>query len=76
MLDAYRDADVFVLPSRVSDDGDRDGLPNVLLEAQSQRVACVSTRVSGIPELIVDGVTGVLIEPRSPAALARGARRG
>jgi len=75
VLAAYRDADVFVLPSRVSEDGDRDGLPNVLLEAQSQRVACVSTRVSGIPELIVDGVTGVLIEPRSPAALAQALSR-
>jgi glycosyltransferase involved in cell wall biosynthesis len=70
VLAAYRDADVFVLPSRVSDDGDRDGLPNVLLEAQSQHVACLSTRVSGIPELIIDGVTGVLTEPRSPAQLA------
>jgi len=75
VLAAYRGADVFVLPSRVSDDGDRDGLPNVLLEAQSQRVACLSTRVSGIPELIVDGVTGVLIEPRSPAALAQALSR-
>ena len=51
-------------------DGDRDGLPNVLLEAQSQRVACVSTRVSGIPELIVDGVTGLLVPPRAPGGLA------
>lgn len=70
VLDAYRSADIFVLPCRISSDGDRDGLPNVLLEAQSQRVACLSTRVSGIPELIVDGVTGLLVEPRSPAALA------
>ena len=70
VLAAYRAADVFVLASRVSDDGDRDGLPNVLLEAQSQRVACVSTRVSGIPELIIDGATGLLVEPRSPASLA------
>jgi glycosyltransferase involved in cell wall biosynthesis len=70
VLDAYRNADIFVLPCRISSDGDRDGLPNVLLEAQSQRVACLSTRVSGIPELIVDGVTGLLVEPRSPAALA------
>jgi glycosyltransferase involved in cell wall biosynthesis len=54
----------------VGEDGDRDGLPNVLLEAQSQRVACISTRVSGIPELIVDGVTGLLVEPRAPATLA------
>jgi glycosyltransferase involved in cell wall biosynthesis len=75
VLAAYRDADIFVLPSRVSGDGDRDGLPNVLLEAQSQRVACVSTTVSGIPELIVDGVTGVLVEPRAPAALAHALAR-
>jgi glycosyltransferase involved in cell wall biosynthesis len=70
VLDAYRAADVFVLPSRISADGDRDGLPNVLLEAQSQRIPCISTRVSGIPELIVDGVTGLLVEPRTPSALA------
>lgn len=70
VLDAYRNADIFVLACRVSSDGDRDGLPNVLLEAQSQRVACVSTRVSGIPELIADGVTGLLVDARAPVALA------
>ncbi|HXU52765.1 MAG TPA: glycosyltransferase [Casimicrobiaceae bacterium] len=70
VLAAYRDADLFVLPCRISDDGDRDGLPNVLLEAQSQGLACVSTPVSGIPELIEDGVTGVLVTPRDPARLA------
>ena len=70
VLEAYRAADIFALPCRVSADGDRDGLPNVLLEAQSQKLACVSTRVSGIPELIEDGVTGVLVEPRAAAALA------
>ena len=70
VLGAYRAADIFVLPSRIASDGDRDGLPNVLLEAQSQRVACVSTRVSGIPELIVDGVTGLLVAPRAPDELA------
>jgi glycosyltransferase involved in cell wall biosynthesis len=75
VLSAYRSADIFVLASRVSTDGDRDGLPNVLLEAQSQRVACVSTAVSGIPELIIDGVTGLLVEPRAPEALADALRR-
>jgi glycosyltransferase involved in cell wall biosynthesis len=70
VLGAYRAADIFVLPSRIASDGDRDGLPNVLLEAQSQRLACVSTRVSGIPELIVDGVTGLLVAPRAPDELA------
>jgi glycosyltransferase involved in cell wall biosynthesis len=70
VLAAYRESDLFALPCRISDDGDRDGLPNVLLEAQSQRLACVSTTVSGIPELIEHDVTGVLVEPRDRAALA------
>jgi len=70
VLDAYRSADLFALPCRVSDDGDRDGLPNVLLEAQSQKLACVSTRISGIPELIEDESTGLLVEPRAIDALS------
>jgi glycosyltransferase involved in cell wall biosynthesis len=70
VLDAYRSADIFALPCRVSGDGDRDGLPNVLLEAQSQKLACVSTRISGIPELIVDEATGLLVEPRAVDALS------
>lgn len=75
VLDAYRGADIFVLPCRVSADGDRDGLPNVLLEAQSQKLACVSTNLSGIPELIEDGVTGLLVDARAPASLARALER-
>jgi glycosyltransferase involved in cell wall biosynthesis len=70
VLDAYRAADIFALPCRVAADGDRDGLPNVLLEAQSQKLPCVSTPISGIPELIEDGVTGLLVPPRDPARLA------
>ncbi len=71
VLAAYREADLFVLASKVAADGDRDGLPNVLIEAQSQRLGCVSTNVSAIPELIEDGVTGVLTEPGDPLALSR-----
>ena len=70
VLDAYRDADLFALASRVAGDGDRDGLPNVLAEAQSQGVACIATRVSAIPELIEDGVSGVLTDPENPQQLA------
>lgn len=70
VLSAYRDADLFVLPSKIAEDGDRDGLPNVLMEAQSQTLACLSTRVSAIPELIVDGETGRLCPPDAPEALA------
>lgn len=69
VLAAYRAADLFVLASRIAGDGDRDGLPNVLMEAQSQAVACVATAVSAIPELI-EPDTGVLVPPADPAALA------
>ena len=70
VLTAYRKADLFVLASKVATDGDRDGLPNVLMEAQSQRLPCVATDVSGIPELIEHDVTGMLVPPNNPPALA------
>ncbi len=70
VLAAYRSADLFVLASRISDDGDRDGLPNVLVEAQSQELACVATEVSAIPELIEPEVTGLLVPPEDRAALS------
>ena len=67
---AYREADLFVLASRISDDGDRDGLPNVLMEALSQGCPVIATAVSAIPELVADGVTGALVQPNDRAALA------
>lgn len=75
VLDHYRSADIFVLASRIADDGDRDGLPNVLMEAQSQGLACLSTRVAAIPELVLDGTTGLLVAPDDPAVLARALER-
>jgi len=70
LLAEYRAADLFALASRVASDGDRDGLPNVLAEAQSQGLACVATNVSGIPELVEAGRTGLLVAPESPGELA------
>ena len=70
VLEAYRTADLFVLPSRVARSGDRDGLPNVLLEAQSQGLACLASREAAIPELIEDGKNGILVPPDDVAALA------
>ncbi|MGY0791254.1 glycosyltransferase [Azospirillum argentinense] len=66
----YRRADLFVLPCRTARDGDRDGLPNVLMEAQSQGLACLSTRAAAVAELIEDGVTGTLVDPEDFVALA------
>lgn len=71
----YAAADLFVLASRIAADGDRDGLPNVLMEAQSQKLACLATRIAAIPELIADGETGLLAPPGDAAALARGLER-
>ena len=70
VLAAYRRADIFALASRIATDGDRDGLPNVLLEAQSQGVACVATAMDGIAELIEDKVNGLLVPPDEPEAFA------
>ena len=70
VLAELRKADIFILPSKQTPDGDRDGLPNVLMEAQSQRVAIISTNMSGIPELIIDGETGILVTPGDADALS------
>ena len=72
IVDAYRRAGIFVLAPVITDSGDRDGIPNVLVEAMACGLPVISTRVSGIPELITDGVDGMLVEPHDPAALAAG----
>ncbi|MBB4006876.1 glycosyltransferase family 4 protein [Allorhizobium taibaishanense] len=70
VLTHYRESDLFALACRITADGDRDGLPNVLVEAASQGLMPVSTTVSGISELFVDGENGLLVEPDDVAALA------
>jgi glycosyltransferase involved in cell wall biosynthesis len=67
----YRRATVLALPCRVARNGDRDGIPNVLIEAAASGLPIISTPISGIPELITDGQSGLLVAPRNPAALAR-----
>lgn len=70
VIEMMRAADLFVLPSRVAADGDRDGLPNVLMEAASQKLAILSTPVSAIPEFIENGTHGVLTED-APHSIAQ-----
>lgn len=67
--DALSRATVFALASRVTTEGDRDGLPNVLLEAMAARVPVVATEVGGIPEGIDNNRTGLLVPPDDPEAL-------
>jgi glycosyltransferase involved in cell wall biosynthesis len=71
ILQHYRQADLFALACRVGKDGDRDGLPNVLVEACSQRLACVSTNISGVTELLEDGANGLVVEPEDPEVFSR-----
>lgn len=70
VIAAMRAADLFVLPSRIAADGDRDGLPNVLMEAASQRLPILATPVSAIPEFITDGTHGLLAEDTAAAFAA------
>ena len=74
VIAVLRTSHLFVLPSRIAADGDRDGLPNVLMEAASQKVPVLSTPVSAIPEFIEDGVHGMLTSDR-PSELARAMQR-
>ncbi|QKE84487.1 glycosyltransferase [Arthrobacter sp. NEB 688] len=68
---AYARASLVALPCRVDGDGDRDGLPTVLVEALARGLPVVSTDVVGIPELVRDRATGRLVAPDDPPALAR-----
>ncbi len=70
VIEAYRTADIFVLPSKIAGDGDRDGLPNVLMEAATQALPTLATDVAAIPEFIRDGETGRLTPPGDAPALA------
>jgi colanic acid/amylovoran biosynthesis glycosyltransferase len=66
----YTRATILVQASVLAEDSDRDGIPNVILEAMASGVPVVATKVSGIPEVIERGVTGLLVEPRDERDLA------
>ena len=70
VIELYQQATLVTLPCIVSQDGDRDGIPNVLVESLYMRVPIVSTTVSGIPELITSEVNGLLVPPNDSVALA------
>jgi len=70
VIAALRAADLFVLPSKQAGNGDRDGLPNVVMEAASQGLPIVATDFAGIPEFVRPGVEGLLVPPGNPDALA------
>lgn len=70
LLPILRGADAFVLPCVLAKDGDQDGIPVSLMEAMAYGIPCISTTVSGVPELIESGQEGLLVPEKDPAALA------
>ncbi|MDH5564162.1 MAG: glycosyltransferase family 4 protein [Nitrospirota bacterium] len=70
ILDWFRQASVFVLPCQIAEDGDRDGVPNVLVEAMAMGLPVVSTAIASIPELIHDDHNGILTPQHDPESLA------
>jgi colanic acid/amylovoran biosynthesis glycosyltransferase len=71
VADFLKQLDVFVLPCVKDVNGDMDGIPVVLMEAMLCGVAVISTQLSGIPELVIDNETGLLVEPHDRIELAQ-----
>ncbi len=70
VLDHFVNSDLFILGSQIADDGDRDGIPNVLVESLAMGVPAVATNISSIPEIVINGKTGLTVNQRDSAALA------
>jgi len=70
LFQTYLQASVFCLPCRVLDNGDRDGIPNVIAEAMACGLPVVTTAVCGIPELLEDGRNGLIVPTDDPVAAA------
>lgn len=70
VLEQFRRSDCFVLGCEIAGTGDRDGIPNVIVESLAMGVPAVSTNVSAIPEILIDGETGLTVDQKDPDALA------
>jgi glycosyltransferase involved in cell wall biosynthesis len=72
LLPEFQNADLFALTPAITSDGDRDGVPNVLVEAMACGLPVVSTSVSGVPELVIHGQNGLLFSPGDSKSIAAG----
>ena len=70
VLKAYQNADIFVLPCVVAEDGSRDITPNSLVEAMAMKLPVISTDITGIPEIVENGVSGILVPPHDEVKLS------
>ncbi|HIJ55366.1 MAG TPA: glycosyltransferase family 4 protein [Deltaproteobacteria bacterium] len=75
VLAHYRQSDLFVIGCEIAPNGDRDGIPNVILESMAMGVPVVSTHVSAIPEVIADKASGLLVPPHAPEEMAEAIKR-
>lgn len=75
VIGAMQRADLLVLPSVPTASGRREGLPVVLIEAMASGLPVIATGISGIPELVRDDVSGLLVPPRDPVAIADAVER-
>ena len=75
VLEYYRQSDLFVLGCEIASNGDRDGIPNVIIESMAMQVPVVATRISAIPEVIEDGKTGLIVPPGLPEKMAQAMAR-
>jgi glycosyltransferase involved in cell wall biosynthesis len=71
VIEKYKQSTLFVLPCVLAEDGDRDGIPNVLIESMAMQLPVVSTYLSGIPELVKDKVNGLMVPSGDQEALTQ-----
>ena len=71
LLKIYQTADIFIMPSVIDKKGGRDGIPNVMIEAMAMGIPVIGSKISAIPEVLRDRVTGLLVPPAQPGALSQ-----
>jgi glycosyltransferase involved in cell wall biosynthesis len=72
LISIYQNATIFALTPMQTEDGDRDGIPNVLVEAMAVGLPVVTTAVAGIPELVDDNLNGLLYQPHDVNGISSG----
>jgi glycosyltransferase involved in cell wall biosynthesis len=70
VMEKYKNADFVVLPCLIAEDGSRDITPNTLIEAMAMKLPVISTDITGIPEIVDNGLNGILVPPCDENALA------
>jgi glycosyltransferase involved in cell wall biosynthesis len=70
LMHYYENAEMFILPCIIAENGDRDGIPVAIMEAMAMKLPVISTMVSGIPELVEDGISGILVSQKDENAIA------